>query len=68
MDFSEKGQEAEAHHENVLNLPYLYSEEEKEEVATLALHIVPVSEAFPSPTPHEQEEPAERASSSKPRS
>ena len=65
MDFSEKGQEAESHHENVLNLPYSYSKEEQEEDATLALHIVPVSEAFPSPTPQEQEEPTEKDSSSK---
>ena len=67
MDFSEKGQEAEAHHENILNLPYSDSEEEKEEDTTLALQIVPVSEALPSSTPQEQEEPTERASSSKPK-
>ena len=68
MDFSEKGQEAESHHENVLNLPYSDSEEEQEEEANLALQIVPVSKAFPSPTPQEKEEPAEMVSSSKPKS
>ena len=67
LDFSEKGQGAEAHQENVLNLPYSDSEEEKGEDATPALQIVPVYEALPSPTPQEQEEPAERDSSSKPR-
>ena len=35
LDFNEKGQEAEAHQENVLNLPYLDSEEEQEEDAAL---------------------------------
>ena len=51
LDFSEKVQDAEAHHENVLNLPYSDSKEEQEEDEYLALQIVPVSEAFPSPTP-----------------
>ena len=37
LDFSEKGQEVEAHNENILNLPYSNSEEEKEEGADLAL-------------------------------
>ena len=27
LDFSQKGQEVEAHHENVINLPYSYFEE-----------------------------------------
>ena len=67
MDFCEKGQGEEAHQENVLNLPYSYSEEEQGEDATLALQIVPFTEALPFPTPQEQEEPAERASSSKPK-
>ena len=67
MDFSEKVQEAEAHHENILNLPYSDSEEEQEEDATLALQIVPISEALPSPTPQEQEEPIEKVSSSNPK-
>ena len=53
LDFSDKGQEAEPHHENVLNLPYSDSEEEQEADASLALQIVPVSEALPSPTPQE---------------
>ena len=49
LDFSEKGQEAEAHQENVLNLPYSYSEEEQGEDAALALQIVPFTEALPPP-------------------
>ena len=53
LDFSEKGQEVEAHHENILNLPYSDSVEEQEEDAALALQIVPVSKALPSPTPQE---------------
>ena len=53
LDFSEKGQEVEAHNENILNLPYSDSEEEQEEGADLALQIVPVSKALPSPTPKE---------------
>ena len=57
MDFSEKGQEAEAHQKNVLNLPYSDSEEEQREDAALALQIVPFTEALPFPTPQEQEEP-----------
>ena len=67
LDFSEKGQEVETHKENILNLPYSDSEEEQEEGAYLALQIVPVTEALPSPTPKEQEETTERASSSKPK-
>ena len=51
MDFSEKGEEAKTHNENILNIPYSDSEEEQEEGAELALQIVPVSEALPSPTP-----------------
>ena len=67
MDFSEKGQEAEAHRENILNLPYLDSKEEQEEDAALALQIIPVSEALSSPTPQEQEEPTEKDSFNKPK-
>ena len=37
LDFSEKGQEAEPHHENVLNLPYSDFKEEQEEHAALDL-------------------------------
>ena len=51
LDFSEKVQEVEAHNENVLNIPYSDFEDEQEEDAALALQIVPVSEAFTSPTP-----------------
>ena len=68
MDFGEKGQGAEAHQENVLNLPYSDSKEEQGEDTALALQIFPFTEALPSPTPQEQEEPAERASSNKSRS
>ena len=67
MDFSEKGHEDETRNGNILNLPYLDSEEEQEEGADLALQIVPVVEAPPSPTPKEKEEPTKRASSSKPK-
>ena len=67
MDFSEKGQEVETHSENILNLPYSDSEEEKEEGADLALQVVADIEELPSPTPQEQEEPAKKASSSKPK-
>ena len=65
MDFGEKGQGAEAHQENVLNLPYSDFEEEQGEDASLALQIVPFTEALSFPTPQEQEKPAKRASSSK---
>ena len=67
MEFSEKGQEVEAHNENILNLPYSDFEEEQEEGAYLALRIAPVAEELPSPTPKGQEEPTERDSSSKPK-
>ena len=67
LDFSEKGQEAETHNENILNLPYSYSEEEQEEGADLALQIVAVTKEIPSPTPKEQEEPAENTSSRNPK-
>ena len=50
-----------------MNIPYSDSEEEQEEGADLALQIVPVAEELPPPTPKEQEEPAEKASSSKPK-
>ena len=43
-------------------------EEEQGEDAALALQIVPFTEALPSPTPQEQEEPAEKVFSSKARS
>ena len=54
LDFSEKGQEVAAHSENILNLPYSDSEEEKEEGADLALQIVAMTKELPSPTPKEQ--------------
>ena len=37
LDFSEKGQEVTTHSGNILNLPYSYSEEERDEGADLAL-------------------------------
>ena len=67
MDFNEKGHEAETHKENILNLPYSNSKEEQEEGADLALQIVSVAKALPSPTPKEQEEPTKRDSSSNPK-
>ena len=67
MEFTKKGYEVETHNENILNLPYLDSEEEQEEGADLALQIVPVTEALSSPKPKEKEEPTERASSSNPK-
>ena len=67
MDFSEKGQEVKTHSENILNLPYLDSEEEQEEGADLALQVVAEIEELPSPTPKEQDEPIEKASSSRPK-
>ena len=67
LDFSEKGQEVTTHSENILNLPYLEEEEEKEEGADLALQVVAEIEELPSPTPKEQDEPVEKASSSNPR-
>ena len=67
MDFSEKGQEVATHSENILNLPYSYSEEEQEEAAYLALQVVAEIEKLPSPTPKEQDEPAEKDSSNKPK-
>ena len=50
-----------------MNLPYSYSEDEKEEGVELALQIVAVIEELPPPTPKEQEEPTEKASSTKPK-
>ena len=41
--------------------------QQQEEGADLALQIVAETEELPSPTPKEQEEPTEKASSSKPR-
>ena len=53
LDFSEKGQEVTTHSENILNLPYSYLEEEKEEGTDLALQVVAEIEELPSPTPKE---------------
>ena len=67
MDFSEKGQEVTTHSGNILNLPYSYSEEEKEEGVDLALQVVANIGGLPSPTPKEKDEPIEKASSIKPK-
>ena len=67
MDSSEKGQEITTHNENILNLPYSDSKEEQEEGADLALQVVAEIEELPSPTPKEQDESIEKASSSKPK-
>ena len=67
LDFSEKGQEITAHSGNILNLPYLESEEEREEGADLAVQVVAENEELPSPTPKEKDEPTKKASYSKPR-
>ena len=67
LDFSEKGQEVTTHSGNILNLPYLDSEEEREEVVDLAVQVIVENEELPSPTPKEQDELVENTSSSKPR-
>ena len=67
LDFSEKGQEVTTHSGNILNLPYLDSEEEKEEGADLALQVVAEIEGHSSPTPREQDKPAEKDSSKNPK-
>ena len=65
LDFSEKGQEVTTHSENILNLPYSDLEEEKDKGTDLALQVVAEIEELLSPTPKEQDEPAEKASYSK---
>ena len=65
LDFSEKGQEVETHNENILNLPYLDSEEDQEEGTDLGVQIVAMPEELPSPTPKEKVEPTKKDSSSK---
>ena len=67
LDFSEKGKEIIAHSENILNLPYSDSEEEREEGVDLAKQVVAKNEELPSPTPKDQDDPVEKASSSKTR-
>ena len=44
LDFSEKGKEIPAQSENILNLPYSDSEEEREEVADLVEQVVAENE------------------------
>ena len=67
MDFSENGQKVTTHSANILNLPYLDSEEEQEEGVDLALQVVEEIKELPSPTPKEKDEPAKKASSNKPK-
>ena len=69
MDFSGKKEEAPAQGKNILNLPYLDSEDEEEQETKLAYQFQVGQEEFPSPTLKEdQGEPVAKASSSKPRS
>ena len=69
MDFSAKEKEAPAQSENILNLPYSDSKEEKEQEVDLTKQVAAEHEDFPSPTPREgQDEPMAETSSSKPRS
>ena len=67
MYFREKGQEVTTHSENILNFPYSDSKEEQEEGANISLQVVAEVEELPSPTPKEQYEPTDKASSSKPK-
>ena len=67
LDLSEKGQEVTTHSGNILNLPYSDSEEEREEGVDLPMQFVVEIEEISSPTPKEQDEPAEKASASKPK-
>ena len=50
-----------------MNLPYSDSEEEREEGADLAERVVAENEELPSPTPKDQGEPVEKASSRNPK-
>ena len=50
-----------------MSLPYSDSKEEREEGADLAEQVVAENEELPSPTPKDQGEPVEKASSSNPR-
>ena len=69
IDFSGKEKEVPAQSENILNLPYSDSEEERGEEVDLTEQVAAENEEFPSPTPREgQDEPIEETSSSKPRS
>ena len=69
MDFSGKEKESPTQSENILGLPYSYSEEEKEQEFDLTKQAATKHEDFSSPTPREgQEEPMAETSSSKPRS
>ena len=67
LDFSEKGHKVTTHSGNILNLPYSYSKEEREEGADLAVQVVAENEELPSPTQKEQDEPAKKASYRNPR-
>ena len=69
MEFSGKEKQDPTQSENIINLPYSYSKEEKEQEVDLTKQDAIEHEEFPSPTPREgQEEPMAETSSSKPRS
>ena len=51
LGFSGKEEEAPAQGENILNLPYLDSEEEKEKEVDLTKQVAAEHEDFPSPKP-----------------
>ena len=53
LDFSGKEKEAPAQGENILNLPYSNSEEEKGQEVDLIKQVAAEHEEFPSPTPRE---------------
>ena len=68
LDFSGKGKEVPRQSENILNLPYSDSKEEREEEVDLTEQVAAENEEFPSPTPREgQDEQTTETSSSKPR-
>ena len=69
LDFSEKGEKFLVQSENILNLPYSDSEEEREEGVDLTEQWIAEQEEFPSPTSREgKDEQIEDTSSRKPRS
>ena len=68
LDFSKKGKEIPTQRENILNLPYSDSEEERGEGADLAEQLTAEQEELPSPTPREKDEQREETSVSEPRS
>ena len=53
LDFSGKEKEVPVRSENIMNLPYSNSEEEREGEFDLTEQVVAENEEFPSPTPKE---------------